>query len=263
MAAVSNLLSATGLSQVSPLQSNNELQIFASKSLVKAQTTRPMCKSKVMPITPFRNFFLEWPDDGALTVRQLRLKCITLLALTLMLRPSDIAPHARIFDNDTGFSKPVIFSTDNVLFNEDGSASITLAGIKNDTSRDGFQVCLPPTQPEKLNPVNVLRNYLQRTELVRPPDTRPVFLSLRPPYRHLSADTVGQVLNEALKMVDLDAVYSAKDFRPTGATVAIDNKVDPDNAMMIGRWKTRSVFFDHYVHSKPVSSYTTDLLYHD
>ena len=258
VAAVSNLFQALGTSQTS----SAELRIFASKSLVKAQTTKPMVKSKVLPIAPFRELFLTWPDDSELTVRQLRLKCITLLALALMLRPSDIAPHARIFDNETGFSKPVIFSTDNITFCEDGSALVTLTGIKNDTTRDGFQVCLRPTTPDKLNPVSVLHHYIVRTDHCRPPDTRPVFLPLRPPYKHLSADTIAQVLNEALKLVHLND-YSAKDFRPTGATVAIDNNVDPESAMMIGRWKTRSVFFDHYVHSKPVDTYTTDLLYHD
>ena len=53
--------------------------------------------------------------------------------------------------------------------------------------------------------------------------------------------------------------YSAKDFRPTGATVAIDNGTDPEVAMQIGRWKTRSVFFSHYVHSTPPADYSQKL----
>ena len=45
--------------------------------------------------------------------------------------------------------------------------------------------------------------------------------------------------------------YSAKTFRPTGATAAIDSGKNPDIVMKTGRWKTASVFRDHHVHSHP------------
>ena len=47
-----------------------------------------------MPIAPFRQLFLSWEPNDELPIKQLHLKSITLLALTLMLRPSDIAPKS-------------------------------------------------------------------------------------------------------------------------------------------------------------------------
>lgn len=37
--------------------------------------------------------------------------------------------------------------------------------------------------------------------------------------------------------------YSAKSFRPTGATTSIANNIDPKSVQKLGRWETESVFF--------------------
>lgn len=44
------------------------------------------------------NYFQSLKDNEQLTLKQLRLKAITLLALTFMTRPSDLAPRAQVFD---------------------------------------------------------------------------------------------------------------------------------------------------------------------
>ena len=228
-------------------------------ALVKSGTQVPMNRSKVMPIRPFRELFNKWPVNGDLSVKELRLKAITLLALTLMLRPSDIAPKAVHFDSSLGTTTAFVFSTDHVEFCNDG-ANITLHGIKNDTTRTGFAVFLQPTKEAKLNPVQALRDYIDCTQQVRPP-AKPVFLTLTAPYKAISASTVATILNEAIKLAGLDGMgYSAKSFRPTGATAAIDMHCDPDIAMRLGRWKTRSVFYEHYVHSKPPASLSSDII---
>lgn len=258
--AIANLCKAFGIKNI--LESE-DLKLFANKSLVKATCTEPMRKSKVMPIAPFIALFVSWPDDYRLSIKDLRLKVLTLLALALMLRPSDVAPHGHFFNDTTQKPEALIFSTDNVMFQEDGSAKVRFFGIKNDTDRSGFDVTLPPAQPEKIDPVIVLKNYIVRTNNVRPADKRPLFLSLRRPYGAIASDTVAQILQEAILKAGLGGnAYSAKDFRPTGATAAIDNETDPEVAMRIGRWKTRSVFFDHYVHSRPPSDYSQKLLSH-
>ena len=68
-------------------------------SLVKSCTTKPMAdRSKVMPVQPFHDLFEKWDNHNVLPIKQLRLKTITLFALTLMLRPSDITPKSLQFD---------------------------------------------------------------------------------------------------------------------------------------------------------------------
>ena len=70
-------------------------------ALIKTGTYTPMQRSKVMPIEPFRELFRQWPENAQLCIKELRLKAITLLALLLMLRPSDIAPKSVHFDGES------------------------------------------------------------------------------------------------------------------------------------------------------------------
>ncbi len=228
-------------------------------SLVKSGTQVPMQRSKIMPIRPFKELFSSWEVNEKLSLKDLRLKTITTLALTLMLRPSDIAPKSVRFDKETGTSTKVVFSTDNIEFCDTG-ANIMFHGIKNDTSRTGFSVFLQPIVNSKLDPVKALRDYVNRTKNQRPQDN-PVFLSLNPPFKAISACTVANILNDAIKLAGLEGRgFSAKSFRPTGATAAIDMNHDPEMTMQVGRWKTRSIFFEHYVHAKPPVSFSGDIL---
>jgi hypothetical protein len=104
-------------------------------ALIKSATTQPMTRSQIMPIQAFRDLFEAWPINSELTIRRLRLKCITLMALVLMLRPSDIAPKAVHFSPDSLNTHRMVFSTDNVKFLASGEAKIVFHGVKNDTSR--------------------------------------------------------------------------------------------------------------------------------
>ena len=89
----------------------------------------------------------------------------------------------------------------------------------------------------------------------------PVFLTLRKPYSAISAATVGQILHDCIVTAGLGGQgYTAKSFRPTAATRAVDNNCDPETAMHIGRWKSRSVFFEHYVSCKAPKEYTNFML---
>ncbi len=79
-----------------------------------------------MPIKQFKDLFLSWPENSQLEVAQLRLKCITSLALVLRLRPSDIAPKGIYLDADEGVIKQVEFSVNDVTFLDNGSMSIMI-----------------------------------------------------------------------------------------------------------------------------------------
>lgn len=231
-------------------------------SLVKSGTESPLVYSKVMPISNFHDLFNGWKNNEELNVRDVRLKCITLLALSAMLRPSDIAPKAQTYDCLKKCSKQVVFSTDNIEFQEDGSVKIKLFGIKNDSQRTGFEIVLPPAKISKLDPVSTLKYYINVTYAERSNiEGNPVFLTLRKPYKALDSKGVAEILNNAINLAGLGGKgYSAKDFRPTGATVAVQCGVDNEVARKLGRWKTSEVFFSRYVHQKPPESYTTDLL---
>ena len=98
-----------------------------------------------MPIKPFMQLFQKWQGNWFLTLSPLRMKSVTLLALAMILRPSDLTPKAAIFNKEKqDLSGKLSLTTDDVQFNQDGTMTITLHGIKNDYSRDGFEVTIPP-----------------------------------------------------------------------------------------------------------------------
>ena len=227
-------------------------------ALIKSGTSAPLRHSTVLPIQAFHNLFKTWESNDKLSLADLRLKAITLLALSLMLRPSDIAPKGEVFNSFSGETSNFLFTTDMLKFTNDGLL-ITLMAIKNDSNRDGFEVFLPSIQESKLDPVQTLKDYLRRTEPFRSDGA--VFISLKRPYSAISASSVAKVLECSISKAGLSGQgFSAKSFRPTGATRAIDAGIDPNIVQKMGRWKCTEVFRNHYVHSKTPVEYTSSII---
>ena len=228
--------------------------------LVKSGTENSHVKTPVLPVEPIHDMFVAWPENEGMTIKQLRLKTIALLALVAMLRPSDVAPHAKLYNKETGAMDRMLFTMDQLTFEEDNSVTINFHGIKNDYNRDGFQVRITPSTNPKLDPVATLRCYIDRTQASRPA-TGPVFISLKSPYNGITSTTVANILNETIKLSGLNrAKYSAKSFRPTGATISIQAGCNPDIVRHVGRWKSKEVFEKHYVHSNAQDSFSDIVL---
>ena len=119
-------------------------------AIVKCHTKAPQGRTPVPDIAPIISLFETWGPNEALSDEKLRQKCVSLLCLTAMCRPSDLAPR-------------VGFHRNQIVFNKDGSATVTFFGIKNDADRKGFEIKLSPTSEKISDPVKCLRNYLDRT----------------------------------------------------------------------------------------------------
>jgi hypothetical protein len=183
------------------------------------------------------------------------------MALVVMLRPSDIAPKGVFFNPTTRASEQLVFGRQHVEFHADGSVSMTFMGIKNDQSRCGYKVLIRPHSDAKMDPVQALRTYMQRTSHAQQELGNPVFVALQAPYKPLQSATVAKLLEQGIVQAGLcGRGYSAKSYRPTGATYAIDAKIDPEVVMKMGRWRTRPVFYEHYVHSKTPADYSDNVL---
>lgn len=137
---------------------------------------------------------------------------------------------------------------------------ITFFGIKNDTKRSGFEIVLPKSNQHKIDPVSTLYDYVKRTEPQRQVNG-PVFLTLREPFKALEASSIAKILESSIQLAGLsDQGFTAKSFRPTGATVAIEQNINPDIVRKVGRWKNSDVFYAHYVHSRTPSCFTDNIL---
>ena len=186
------------------------------------------------------------------------MKAITLMALTTMLRPSDIAPKAVLFDEESDSGKKVIFKTDMIQTTELG-LNVTLFGIKNDTTRTGFEISIPRHSDELIDPVAAIEEYIKATSDMR--SDGGVFIGLNKPYKAISAAAVGKVLEEAIGLAGLAGMgFTAKSFRPTGATKAIERGIEPEIVQKVGRWKSTDVFYQHYVHSRTPVEFTDAIL---
>ena len=135
-----------------------------------------------------------------------------------------------------------------------------LFGIKNDYDRKGFRVCMPCASNQVVCQVLVLKAYMRRTEHVVGSDG-PVFVSLNKPYSGLTVSGISGILNKAVELVGLkEQGFSAKCFRPSGATNAVEAGVAPEVVQSVGRWKSTETFQTHYVHARPPKQFTDNVL---
>lgn len=227
-------------------------------ALIKSGTKAPMARSKAMPVEPFVRMYETWPDNASLALPRLRSKSLALLALVCMLRPSDVAPAAELFDPASESSRVFQFTTDDVQFNAD-RMTVQLHGIKNDYQRRGYEVSIPRSSNASCCPVLAMYKYIERTQTMRSEDNKHVFLSLKQPFHGVTVATIARILNDAIKDTGLTG-YSAKDFRPTGATQAMKAGVAEATVMKVGRWRSVDVFREHYVHYQTESDYTDRVL---
>ena len=118
---------------------------------------------------------------------------------------------------------------------------------------------LPRLEDRNMDVVHCLELYLQKTQHLRGDGA--VFLSLRKPFGALSASSIAKVLETSIVRAGLGNMgYSAKSFRPTGATRAIEQGIHPDLVQKMGRWKTTEVFRDHYVHARTPSNFPSAII---
>ena len=103
-----------------------------------------------------------------------------------MTRPSDLAPRAVHFDPSSNSCKAYAFHRENVCFHSDGSVLVKFFGIKNDTSRSGFEVRIPKYSDPFADPVLSLKTYINRTASLTA-TSGPVFISLNKPYKAIKA----------------------------------------------------------------------------
>ena len=203
---------------------------------------------------------MKWGDNKQLSIWALRLKTLVLLSLTVMLRPSDVAPRSEKWNESQNVFTGNVFKRSWLDFSDRKYLKVYLFGIKNDYNRDGFCVNVPYAKECNICPVLALKEYVQRTSR-HVASNGPVFISLNRPYVPLSAGGVASVLNKAIELVGLhNQGFSAKCFRPTGATVAIEKGLTPDAVQSMGRWRNTETFRKHYVHAKPTVTFTDCVL---
>lgn len=216
-----------------------------STALVKAETTRPAGRTPIMPIKPFTDMFNNWPDNDKLTTSKLRLKAVTLLTISTLARCSDLAPTNTL-------------KRDQIHFNTDGSLTLKMFGIKNDTDRKGFEIRVEKSSIQKCDPVQTLKDYMTRTAKKVVP--KAVFVKTNSPNDPISARGIAEILRAAIKEAGLSDVYTPRCFRPSAASAAVKAECNHESIRQLGRWKTREVFYENYVYPLTQTDTTDKIL---
>ena len=172
-----------------------------------------------MTVKRFVDMFEQWGRNDRLTLKQLRQKCMTLMALCIMCRPSDL-----------------ILNRNRITFNGDGTVTFMFFGIKNDIDRKGFEVRLQPSHNEICDPITCLKEYMHRTKHLTQ-DNGPLFLSLRPPHGGSKCCSCFRgIKKNSIAQAGFDTkVYTPRCFRPSGATAAVQTGNDPEITQQLGR----------------------------
>lgn len=112
-----------------------------------------------MPVENFNELFTTWPENHTLSVKDLRMKAITLLACTNSNDKTFGYPQTIYFCDDiSGHTLKQNFTMKNIVFEKD-CMKVTFFGIKNDAMRKGFEVILPKSKSVKIDPVQTLYDY--------------------------------------------------------------------------------------------------------
>ena len=73
--------------------------------------------------------------------------------------------------------------------------------------------------------------------------------------------SIANILCKSIELTGLkDQGYTAKSFRPMGATAVVEAGVDPKRVQQIGHWKNQECFEKHYVHAMPKEDKTQRIL---
>jgi hypothetical protein len=219
----------------SPLIARLRKGIVAGTQVVRAVT-------EPLPVLQLAQWLRRLPDNAQLSGQQLRVKCAALAAVVLIARPSDLT-HIAI---------------DGLRFADDLSTmTLSLLGFKNDYHRDGailsVQACSEPALCF-IRASHVLLREVQR----RWPRASHLFVSERDG-KPLKPNSISRLLKEACVAAEMGDRYSARNFRPGGATRGLAAGLPLDLVMHIGRWRDANTVYGHYLRSAATVN-TTDAL---
>ena len=215
----------------------NQLLAMLKQAIINTGTKRPRKNTPTFPVEKLTNYIVTLGDNNIMNIKDLRAKAISLLALVGLFRPSDLA----------------LLTQGQITFT-DTSLSLANFGGKTDKNKEGIPTTITAATSPALCPVRTLRAYINKTADIRAKiDGSPIFIYLDKSVKSrsdgvaaLSAERVAKIMTMTLVAAGIEET-TARSFRKTGASTAINKGVDPDLVMKLGRWKSPEVFFKHYV----------------
>ena len=244
---MNTMRSAINFFTLSSLDLENNILI---KKLFKTfYQTRPIRArySSFWSVAKLLAFLKSWHPMSSLSLRDLTLKTIALLALTTSDRGQTLH-KARV---------------DNMIFCENNNVQF----IINEKLKTTRKILKPVTitcisaQEEEFNVAEHVKLYLQLTKDFRK-DNKYLFISWKTK-KNVSRPTLSRWLKLVLKLAGIDtAQYSAHSFRGAGLSNAFYKGAPINKIIEAGNWANVQMFWNHY-HAPPSDSHLGHLILDD
>ncbi|XP_044127310.1 uncharacterized protein LOC122921396 [Bufo gargarizans] len=173
-------------------------------------------------------FLASWPENSALSIRQLSAKLLALFCLISCKRVSDV----RALDYDARS-----FTPEGVTFNISRRTKTSIRFV----SYPSF-----PTSPI-LCPVACLREYESRTLAHRSPTRPQLFVSIRHPFGPVASPTLARWLKWVMSLAGVDtSVFTAHSARGASATALAVSGARLEDVMRLADWSNVTTFREFY-----------------
>ena len=168
----------------------------------------------------------------SLTLKQLSLKTVLLLALASFMRVSEIA----VINLSS-----VHFDDDQLLFSisrpRKSQSSGPLHVFRLKVFKADCAIC----------PVACVRTYIERTTALRACDAASLFISLNPPHKAVGKSTIARWIKASLKDSGVDVnVFTAHSTRGAAASKAFESGVPCEAILAAADWRRQSTFHRFY-----------------
>ena len=204
----------------------SQLLSMLKQAIVNTGTKQPRKNTPTFPINKLTHYISELAEDSTLDVKTLRTKAIVLLALVGLFRPSDLE---RIKLTHLNFSS--------------NSVIIVNFGGKTDKDMAGIPTTIKESSSALLCPYVHSRTTFSGPNRTVSVSEKPVFLYLNGKHPEpLGKQRIAKIMTRTLQAAGIDDT-TARSFRKSGASAAINKGTDPDLVMKLGRWKSVDIFF--------------------
>lgn len=208
-----------------------ESNIFVKRLFKNFYQTRPIRPKYLTywPVEQLLDFLKKWHPLENLSLKQLTLKTVALLALTSSDRGQTI--HLTKMSN----------------FVENGQELHFVITDKLKTTRRVLRpkiINVVNSNQEELNVANYIKYYINFTKELRSGDQ--LFISWKN-YKPVTRSTIARWLKTVLKLAGIDdSKYSAHSFRGASVSDAYFKGCSIDKIINAGNWKNVSTFNNHY-----------------
>ena len=173
--------------------------------------------------------FVSLPENKELSFTIISQKLVTLIALSCLLRMSEIS----------AISVSSIHCSD-------GVATFSISRPRKTQHVGPLRSFSLPRLSGPTCPVDCLINYLERSSTLRQNGSDNLFISLRRPYKTVGASTIGRWIKQYLHRAGINQSFGAHSTRGSASSKAVNAGVPVDQILKAASWKSESVFNRFY-----------------